>query len=86
MTVPSRALSRALYQPSCRAGNSMPPDCLVQCRFAAVPAGSLSSRWYSGASAWHASGILALFGQPGLEPVAREVEDAMIRIIDASCE
>lgn len=30
--------------------------------------------------------ILGLFGRPELEPVAREVEDAMIRIIDASCK
>jgi len=30
--------------------------------------------------------ILALFGRPELEPVAKEVEDTMIRIIDAACE
>jgi uncharacterized protein (DUF302 family) len=30
--------------------------------------------------------ILGLFGQPELEPVAREVEDTMIRIIDAACQ
>ena len=30
--------------------------------------------------------ILALFGQPELESVAKEVEDTMIRIIDAACE
>ena len=29
--------------------------------------------------------ILGLFGQPGLEPVAKEVEDTMIQIIDAAC-
>lgn len=29
--------------------------------------------------------ILGLFGQPKLEPVAKEVEDAMIRIMDAAC-
>ena len=29
--------------------------------------------------------ILALFGRPELEPVAKEVEDTMIRIIDAAC-
>jgi uncharacterized protein (DUF302 family) len=30
--------------------------------------------------------ILALFKRPELEPVAKEVEDAMVRIIDAACE
>ncbi len=30
--------------------------------------------------------ILALFDRPELEPVAREVEGAMIRIIDAACQ
>ena len=29
--------------------------------------------------------VLSLFGRPELEPVAREVEEAMIRIIDAAC-
>ncbi len=29
--------------------------------------------------------ILGLFGQPGLEPVAEEVEETMIRMIDAAC-
>jgi len=29
--------------------------------------------------------VLALFGRPELEPVAREVEETMIRIIDAAC-
>jgi uncharacterized protein (DUF302 family) len=29
--------------------------------------------------------VLALFGQPRLQAVAQEVEDTMIRIIDASC-
>ena len=54
--IPFREPVRALYQRLCRAGNSMPPDCIVQFRFAAVPADSLSSRWYSGASARHAKG------------------------------
>jgi uncharacterized protein (DUF302 family) len=30
--------------------------------------------------------ILALFGQPELEPIAREVEEAMIRMIDAASQ
>ena len=30
--------------------------------------------------------ILALFGRPELEPVAKEVEATMIRMIDAACE
>lgn len=30
--------------------------------------------------------VLGLFAQPKLEPVAREVEAAMIRMIDAACE
>jgi uncharacterized protein (DUF302 family) len=30
--------------------------------------------------------ILGLFGQPKLEPIAKEVEDAMIRMIDAACQ
>jgi hypothetical protein len=30
--------------------------------------------------------LLGLFGRPELEPVAKEVEDAMFRIIDAACE
>jgi uncharacterized protein (DUF302 family) len=30
--------------------------------------------------------VLGLFGQPTLEPVAKEVEKAMIRMIDAACE
>jgi len=30
--------------------------------------------------------LLGLFGRPELEPVAKEVEDTMIRIIDAACE
>ena len=29
--------------------------------------------------------ILGLFGRPELEPVAKEVEETMIRIIDAAC-
>ncbi|QDU74541.1 hypothetical protein Pan97_15500 [Bremerella volcania] len=29
--------------------------------------------------------VLALFQRPDLEPVAREVEDAMVRMIDAAC-
>jgi len=29
--------------------------------------------------------ILSLFGQPQLEPIAKEVEAAMTRIIDAAC-
>ena len=29
--------------------------------------------------------ILALFGRPELQPVAEEVEETMIRIIDAAC-
>ena len=37
-------------------------------------------------STLRSTAILALFGQPGLEPVAREVEDAMIRIIDSACQ
>jgi uncharacterized protein (DUF302 family) len=30
--------------------------------------------------------ILALFGRPELEPVAKEVEETMIRMIDAACQ
>lgn len=30
--------------------------------------------------------VLSLFGRPELEPVAREVEEAMVRIIDAACQ
>jgi uncharacterized protein (DUF302 family) len=30
--------------------------------------------------------VLGLFGQPKLEPIAKEVEEAMIRMIDAACE
>ncbi len=30
--------------------------------------------------------VLGLFGRPELEAVAQEVEDVMIRIIDAACE
>ncbi len=30
--------------------------------------------------------LLSLFGRPELEPVAREVEEALFRIIDAACE
>jgi len=30
--------------------------------------------------------LLRLFGNPGLEPVAREVEDTILRIIDTACE
>ena len=30
--------------------------------------------------------ILALFGRPELEPIAKEVEETMIRMIDAACE
>lgn len=30
--------------------------------------------------------ILGLFGRPELEPVAKEVEEAMIRMIDAACQ
>ena len=30
--------------------------------------------------------VLGLFGQPKLEPVAKEVEEAIIRMIDAACE
>ena len=30
--------------------------------------------------------VLGLFSRPELEPVAKEVEEAMIRIIDAACE
>ena len=30
--------------------------------------------------------ILGLFGRPDLEAVAQEVEDTMVRIIDAACE
>ena len=30
--------------------------------------------------------ILGLFGRPELEAVAQEVEDTMVRIIDAACE
>ena len=30
--------------------------------------------------------LLGLFGRPELDPVAKEVEDAMFRIIDAACE
>ena len=29
--------------------------------------------------------VLGLFGQPKLEPIAKEVEEAMIRMIDAAC-
>jgi len=29
--------------------------------------------------------LLDLFGQPDLGPIAREVEDAMVRIIEAAC-
>ncbi len=32
------------------------------------------------------TGLLGLFGRPELEPVAKEVEETMIRIIDAACE
>ena len=30
--------------------------------------------------------LLALFGRPELQPVAKEVEETMIRIIDAACQ
>jgi uncharacterized protein (DUF302 family) len=30
--------------------------------------------------------LLSLFGRPELEPVAKEVEEAMLRMIDAACE
>ena len=30
--------------------------------------------------------ILALFGRPELEPVAKEVEETMVRMIDAACQ
>ncbi len=30
--------------------------------------------------------LLGLFGRPTLEPIAQEVEDAMLRIIDSACE
>ena len=30
--------------------------------------------------------LLGLFGRPELEPVAKEVEEAMLRIIDSACE
>lgn len=30
--------------------------------------------------------LLGLFGRPELEPVAKEVEEALFRIIDAACE
>ncbi|HUT14213.1 MAG TPA: DUF302 domain-containing protein [Thermoguttaceae bacterium] len=30
--------------------------------------------------------LLAMFGRPELQPVAQEVEDTMIRIIDAACQ
>lgn len=30
--------------------------------------------------------LLGLFGRPELEPVAKEVEEALLRIIDAACE
>jgi len=30
--------------------------------------------------------LLGLFGRPELDPVAKEVEEAMLRIIDAACE
>lgn len=29
--------------------------------------------------------LLGMFGQPGLQPVAQEVEETMIRIIDTAC-